>query len=59
MSVTHPLRLSKRPQILLGLVVLLLAGIGWTITVIQARGMGNMADMRGMAGGTSPATEPP
>lgn len=50
-----PLGLSKRPQILLWLVVLLLAAIGWAITVIQAREIGNMTDMREMARGPSPA----
>lgn len=51
---TAPLGLSRRPQILLWLVVLLLAGIGWVITVIQSRGMGGMADMPGMTPGPDP-----
>jgi predicted metal-binding membrane protein len=48
-------RVSKRPQILLWLVLLLLAAIGWAITVIQARGMGTMTDMGEMAPSPSPA----
>jgi len=38
----------------LWLVVLLLAAIGWAITVIQTRGMGSMTDMGEMARGPSP-----
>jgi predicted metal-binding membrane protein len=52
---TAPIGLSRRPQILLWLVVLLLAGIGWVITVIQSRGMRGMADMPGMTMGPDPA----
>ena len=52
---TSPLRLSKRPLILLWLVLLLLAGVGWAIAAIQAKGMANMADTREMARGPSPA----
>ncbi len=37
------------------LVLLLLAGVGWVVTMIQARGIGGMADMPGMARGPSPA----
>jgi predicted metal-binding membrane protein len=39
----------------LWLVLLLLAAGGWVVTVIQARGMGSMADMPGMAREPSPA----
>jgi len=53
--VTAPVAVSKRQQILLWLVLLLLAGIGWAITVIQNLGMGSMADMPGMAPGPSSA----
>jgi len=35
--------------------MLLLAGAGWAITVIQSRGMRGMADMPGMASGPDPA----
>src|SRR5579872_273632 len=53
---TPPLGISKRPRIWLWLALLLLAAIGWTITVIQAQGMGNIADMRNMAMGPTPVT---
>jgi predicted metal-binding membrane protein len=55
MMTTEAPELSKRPPTLLWLPLLLLAGIGWTITALQAREMGTMADMRGMAMGPSPA----
>ncbi|HEV2359995.1 MAG TPA: DUF2182 domain-containing protein [bacterium] len=51
---TPSLDVSKRPQIWLWLALLLLTAVGWTITVIQAREMGTMADMRAMAMGPSP-----
>ncbi|HLW59454.1 MAG TPA: DUF2182 domain-containing protein [bacterium] len=51
---TAPLGISRRPQIVLWLVALLLAAIGWAVTAIQARGMGSMPGMGGMVGGPSP-----
>ena len=52
---TAPVGTSRRPEVVLWLVLLLLAAAGWVVTVIQARGMGGMGDMPGMARGPSPA----
>ncbi|HKV44941.1 MAG TPA: DUF2182 domain-containing protein [bacterium] len=51
---TAPLKVSRRPQIVLWLVAFLLAAVGWAIAVTQARGMGTITGMGEMAKGPSP-----